>query len=150
MSLMMSSEPPTPNMFSFVSNLRELGVFLPEGKPVFSGLVLPSSWRSSGQGLQPCGKVYGAKHPGPHPRSLFLPFCCLSLKLNEEALFHWRLEVLFTICLSELSDEHSVMRFGPDKILVNTVSSHLEKLPFELFLLPAETTPERPLCLFTA
>lgn len=74
MSLMMSSEPPAPNIFSSVSNLRELGVFLPEGKPVFSGLVLPSSWRSSGQGLQPYGKVCGAKHTEPHPRSLFLPF----------------------------------------------------------------------------
>lgn len=74
MSLMMSSEPPTPNMFGSVSNLRELGVFLPAGKPVFSVLVLLSSWWSSGQGLQPCGKVCGAEHTGPHPRSLLLPF----------------------------------------------------------------------------
>lgn len=33
---------------------------------------------------------------------------------------------------------------------VNTVSSHLENLPLEFFLLPAETALVRPLCVLAA
>lgn len=39
---------------------------------------------------------------------------------------------------------------GQEQSWVNTVSSHLENLPGGLFLLPAETTLEHPLCVLAA